>query len=384
MSAPKNGGGNLPPVQLPAVTNGQQLPAVAKAARPLRALNGFAGRADDLSWFAKRAWKSLRLLDSVCRCPWCADAQKALDEAGKVLDLYDSKYRELAEQLKLDRQHFNPADAYDDDDDESITAERVHMHIRLLLASFPNANPGNAEAYLGAMVEEVLAAFPSVPALESACSQIRKTVKFPPTIAEVIEAIDERNDLWSDRFMAIADCATCAESLRRELRIATELVAAEQVKREEQRRIAEEEKLLRLMPLVVGDRVRHPNLGPGSICREWEFDDGFDVIFDCGRRSYVERSDLKRLIPGDAGFEITEAKRVKIAQKLADEKAAIEHQRTEWFLKPGEQVCCAGMAGIGTVLDSIGDVYSVRFEDGEKQDFHRQDLERQTLEKEST
>jgi hypothetical protein len=198
------------------------------------------------------------------------------------------------------------------------------MHIRMLLASFPNANPGNAEAYLGAMVEEVLAAFPSVPALESACSHIRKTVKFPPTIAEVIEAVDEQNDLWSDRFMAIADCATRAESLRRELKAATELVAAEQVKREEQRLAAEEKKRaddeLRATPLVVGVRVRWRNDKPfdptlGTITKQWQSSDGFDVFFDIGRSCYVERKDLERVIPGDRGHAMTPQAEKKLAEE---------------------------------------------------------------------
>jgi hypothetical protein len=373
MSTPKTGGGNLLPVKLPAVTNGQ-LPAVAKAARPLRALNGFASRADDLSWFAKRGWKNLRMLDSVCRCPWSTDAQMALDEAGKVLDLYDSKYRKLAEQLKLDRQHFNPADAYDDDDDESITEERVHMHIRMLLASFPNANPGNAEAYLGAMVEEVLAAFPSVPALESACSHIRKTVKFPPTIAEVIEAIDEQNDLWSDRFMAISDCATCAESLRTELKIATELVAAEQLKREEQLLAAEEKKRaadeLRATPLVVGVRVRWRNDKPfdptflGTITKQWQSSDGFDVFFDIGRSCYAERKDLERVIPGDRGYEVS----AEVQKKQRALRPVVGDRVTDdipWR-DPECQPC-----GAGTVLsagdfdpDGYDDGFTVQFDNG--------------------
>jgi hypothetical protein len=230
--------GKLPPVQLPPVANGQ-LPVVAKAKRPLRALKDFAEKAEDLKEYFDSVRKNRNLLDTACKYPWSADAPEALDKAGKVLGLYDGLYHELAKELEIDLEKFNPEDAYDDDG--NITEDVVRKHLALLLASFPNANPGNAEAYSGMMVEEVMAEYPTLVALESACSQIRRTSKFPPTTAEVIEAIQEHGELWSERLSAIYYGQGWMKTFRDKVKVATELVAAEQVKREEARRAAEEE-----------------------------------------------------------------------------------------------------------------------------------------------
>ena len=142
--------------------------------------------------------------------------------------------------MKLDCEIFNPDDAYDDD--YQLIEGRVRIHIAMLVGSIPNATPGNPEAYIGMMVEEVMTEDISLPALESACSQIRRRVKFTPSISEVIEAIQEQAELWEPRLNAIHGCEDYATWLRDKLRIATELVAAEQVKREEQRLAAEEKK----------------------------------------------------------------------------------------------------------------------------------------------
>lgn len=259
----------------------------------------------------------------MCLCPWSADAQKCLDEANSVLSSYDGHFRELAEELKLDCEIFNPDDAYDDD--YQLIEGRVRIHIAMLVGSIPNATPGNPEAYIGMMVEEVMTEDISLPALELACSQIRRRVKFTPSISEVIEAIQEQAELWEPRLNAIHGCEDYATWLRDKLRIATELVAAEQVKREEQRLAAEEKKRvdaeLRAQPLGLGDRVRWRNDEPfdptflGTITKQWQYSDGFDVFFDIGRNYYVERKDLERVIPGDRGHAMTPQAEKKLAEE---------------------------------------------------------------------
>jgi hypothetical protein len=313
-----------PPAQLPAATSGQ-LPAVAKATHPVRALKDFTAKADDLARHYGQLNTASRNIRSVRQTPHQTNAQKYLDEACALLSWHDKNFRELAKKLKvaLD-ERFSPDDAYDDD--YRLTEERVRAAIALLLASFPNANPGNSEAYVGMMVEEVMAEDDvSLVVLESACSQIRRTSKFPPTTAEVIEAIQEQAELWEPRLNAIHSYANLVGWIRHEL-------TAAKAEREEQARIAAEKKraddVLRAQPLKVGDRVQNKrayHMGPGTIADASR--DGFYVCYDSMANGYVDGKDLQRLIPGDPGFEIVEAKRAAIEKRLAEYRVLLQRKR---------------------------------------------------------
>ena len=377
----------VPPAQLPAATSGQ-LPAVAKATHPVRALKDFAASADELARHYGQLKRARRNIRSVRETPYQANAQKDLDEAGVLLSRHDKNVRELAKELELALdKRFSPDDAYDDD--YQLTEERVRAAIALLLASFPNANPGNSEAYVGMMVEEVMAEDDvSLVVLESACSQIRRTSKFPPTTAEVIEAIREQAELWEPRFNAIDSCERGVGWMRDELTAAQGELTAATAAREERERIALEKKraddVLRAQPLKVADRVRccgtYARHGTGTIEREAV--GGFFVTLDTACQYFFKAEHLSRLIPGDAGFELTDAKRAEIAQKLAEydksranQLAIIERQRSERLLAPGDRVF-EHYEGHGTVFDGVGDVYSVRFDNGNEQDIHREYLER--------
>ena len=169
----------------------------------------------------------------------------------------------------------------------------------VLLASFPNANPGNSEAYVGMMVEDVMAEdHVSLVVLESACSQIRRTSKFPPTTAEVIEAIREQAELWEPRLDAVYFCEDVVGRLRYELKAATELVAAATAERQEQRRIAAEkqradlERMIPGDPFAIGDRVAHAKFGVGTV--ESVDDNKITVMFDAAGCKKVVASFLER------------------------------------------------------------------------------------------
>jgi hypothetical protein len=234
-----------PPAKLPAATsgqNGQQLPAVAKAAHPVRALKHFTATADDLAEHYGKLQKARENIRSVRQSPNVANAQKYLDEARALLSRHDKCFCELPKELKIALdERFSPDDAYDED--YRLTEERVRAAIALLLASCPNANPGNSEAYVGMMVEEVMAEDDvSLVVLESACSQIRRSSKFPPTTAEVIEAIREQVELWEPRLNSIHSCEHVVRWIRDELTAAQDELTAATAEREERARIAQEKK----------------------------------------------------------------------------------------------------------------------------------------------
>jgi hypothetical protein len=260
-------------------------------------------------------------------------------------------------------ERFDPESAYDDG---CLLEERVRAAIALLLASFPNANPGNPEAYVGMMVEEVMAEDDvSLVVLESACSQVRRTSKFSPTTAEVIEAIREQAEVWEPRLNAIHGCGNVVGLIRNELKAATELVAAATAE-QEQRRIAAEKRRadneLRAQPLKAGDRVRHKNVdepGPGTILGPIE--GGFHVYYDNDTGGYVLDGSLERMIPGDSGFEIVEAQRGAI-EKVVTEYCR-RQQRIDRTVKfaIGDRVAHAKF-GVGTVESVHGGTVAVMFD----------------------
>ena len=69
------------------------------------------------------------------------------------------------------------------------TKLQIAQCLALLLKSFPNAGSADAEVYGGMLVQDVVAAQPAVGDIEEACRHIRRTSKFLPTIAEVLETL---------------------------------------------------------------------------------------------------------------------------------------------------------------------------------------------------
>jgi hypothetical protein len=97
--------------------------------------------------------------------------------------------------------------------DQQIRVEFVSFVIGELLGSFPNANPHAPEQYARALIEEVMAARPSVLALESACREIRRTKTFLPSVAELLTVLREREEWWLHRREMIANLREHLEEL---------------------------------------------------------------------------------------------------------------------------------------------------------------------------
>jgi hypothetical protein len=79
-----------------------------------------------------------------------------------------------------------------------ISRRVVAEKVGLLLGSFPNAAPHNAESYVGMMIEEIIAANPAVSVLEATCRKIRRTKTYAPTISEVLSELREQAKWWGD------------------------------------------------------------------------------------------------------------------------------------------------------------------------------------------
>jgi hypothetical protein len=84
-----------------------------------------------------------------------------------------------------------------------IRRDVVSDQIGLLIGGFPNGTPNSPEVYTKLMIEEIVAANPSMIALEATCRKIRRTKKFLPAIVEVLDILREQAAWWSDTWEAM-------------------------------------------------------------------------------------------------------------------------------------------------------------------------------------
>jgi hypothetical protein len=120
-------------------------------------------------------------------------------------------------------------------------ASRRTEQIALLLASFQNARPGTPKVFGRMLTEEVYANSPNACVLESACRQVRRTKDFPPSIAEVLKAIDKEGDAWCERWEWLdpEDGVDSDEYLRS--RLETAIAEAEPIIAKAEAKLAERE-----------------------------------------------------------------------------------------------------------------------------------------------
>ena len=185
---------------------------------------------------------------------------RAMKAAQSCLDVFDEHY---------------------DDEDEDRYRAAVSIQIGKLLGSFPNANPSDPEVYTGCMIEDVIAEAQVLPALQLACQRLRRQSKFPPSISELIAALEGAgNDVCGGlrAIYAVRDIRDRVERLRTDLtdRCAKLAAPADNVGPAH----------------ALGERVIHVKFGVGSVtaCEGNRLDVDFDLT---GRKqvlaSFVER-----------------------------------------------------------------------------------------------
>jgi hypothetical protein len=79
------------------------------------------------------------------------------------------------------------------------TSEQIQEQLAFLLGAFPSSNAPDPMVYSRMMLNEVAAAEPSVIALTMACSKLRRTLQWPPSIPDVLKAIQEQEISWHYR-----------------------------------------------------------------------------------------------------------------------------------------------------------------------------------------
>jgi hypothetical protein len=95
------------------------------------------------------------------------------------------------------------------------TRGQIAQHLGVLVACYQHARP--SETFVQMAVQDVGAMRPSLIALERACRTIRRTCKFPPTIAEILEALQEAEKTLALRLQTIREIPARLERASREL-----------------------------------------------------------------------------------------------------------------------------------------------------------------------
>jgi hypothetical protein len=71
------------------------------------------------------------------------------------------------------------------------TELEIAQCLALLLKAYPNASGADGEIFGATLIEDVVLAEPAIGDIQEACKYLRRTSKFVPTIAQVLEALWE-------------------------------------------------------------------------------------------------------------------------------------------------------------------------------------------------
>lgn len=108
------------------------------------------------------------------------------------------------ERVAAEREFYNAEALFDRTDDGwRLKRDVISEQVAVLIGSFPNAGPHNPQTYTGMLTNEIAAADPCAISLEAACRAIRRTKKFVPTIAEVLEVLEQESSKIADLSEAV-------------------------------------------------------------------------------------------------------------------------------------------------------------------------------------
>jgi hypothetical protein len=93
----------------------------------------------------------------------------------------------------------------------------IAKHLAVLVKSFPNAGSADGEIYGRMLIEDVGAMQPAIGDVEAGCRNLRRTSKFLPAIAEVLDALGEAKGKRSDRTREISDLIKSRDACLREV-----------------------------------------------------------------------------------------------------------------------------------------------------------------------
>jgi ABC-type Fe3+-citrate transport system substrate-binding protein len=186
--------------------------------------------------------------------------KKFLEAEPHTLEDADKRIAEL-QALRPSEQRLAGLTTQTDHGLSRATSEQIQEQLALLLGAFPSSNTPDPMVYSRMMLNEVLAAEPSVIALTMACSELRRTLQWPPSIADVLKAIREQEMRWQYRLRcASAIVDDHAEALSKLLERRAWLARPDAEKEAERKEhLARMESLRQLLRGVVAKRTGKEN-----------------------------------------------------------------------------------------------------------------------------
>jgi hypothetical protein len=119
-------------------------------------------------------------------------------------DYTDEQIIALMAKFKAGEDWYNRPELYDKLEDQpgwgGVTFDVVAQQMALLIGSFPNCGPHNPECYTRLLIDEIYSSQPNAVSLESACRHWRRTERFVPTSAEVLQCIRDEDHRWCERW----------------------------------------------------------------------------------------------------------------------------------------------------------------------------------------
>jgi hypothetical protein len=180
------------PAKVPTVLKSAKLPAPRKLSVPdLRPFVAFVRKCDEVLESYNELGKLMRNLAP-------ADELRQSWEIESERDDYKQQVAECREGL----QRHDPQHRYNDDGD--LDVDYIADRLGIMIATIPNVNPHAPEGFAPLLVANVQA-FEDLDALvlESACREIEQTMKFTPTVPEMLAALRKHAALWMQRRRAI-------------------------------------------------------------------------------------------------------------------------------------------------------------------------------------
>jgi hypothetical protein len=192
------------------VMNSNVVPLQPHPIQPLRSLRQLAAKADRI-------------------VPRYDQIENVLDTLGEKLEATTD--RELIDQLIADAkrtaalndhdktllawceavvQRFDPDDAYETDDDEKYVLKPsvVAPRIAVLVGGFPSGSPPDPAVYLKVMMEHVCADKAlSLISLDAAIWEATGTLKFIPSVSELMVIVKRQGSQWHTRLLAVHNIA---------------------------------------------------------------------------------------------------------------------------------------------------------------------------------
>jgi hypothetical protein len=174
-----------------------------------------------------------------CRSRSVINKRPYLDELEKWYRVFDAG-RKIYERDELYRTRKVPRqNMLGEWTDRQISRRVVSEKISLLVGSIPKGMPRSkktAQAFVGMMIEEVIAANPSASVLEAAFRALRRRENIVPSTAQVLKELSKQAEEWDDGWLDFDETDLEDWLKHRDREIEEAAKEAEQKRREQERR----------------------------------------------------------------------------------------------------------------------------------------------------